>query len=481
MLIVHLCAACAVHLLPLTLAGASSTRNATRVRYGIFASPAPFQVAATRRWFDQLLPGYEFEWIPQSSGGLAVKKLENDELEFALMGNTPFAWGAGRGASIRSFYLEHMSRDSECLAVRASITQPGELAGTTIATPAVSTSHFQLLGVLHMFKLLSVTVVLLSPSDIVSAWDAGTIDGAYVWTPALQHILEDGGHTLICGGQVTDWRYASFVVHCVRNNFADAHPHVVDMMARALVLLNDDKISTFETWTEAEPDLYDFGWMSQKTVWAEWSPALILELIGEKTHLPGEEQFSCANYYVPGDPTCQAVHGMVMRTRETADFMFEMKWLPTQWEGSYYQSFVTALPLANAINMTSPTLSSLRSLPAWDLLGRLEKHVLSSPTVVPPQRKRSRTGSTVRGQRARTRPWQKLCLTVLVLVRLTSRALPSGCPHSWWLGTAAPGSSLPVRQISRYAWCSPSFPHSERRTTSECTTAETRLETSFCS
>ena len=98
MLIVHLCAACAVHLLPLTLAGASSTRNATRVRYGIFGWPAPFQVAATRRWFDQLLPGYEFEWIPQSSGGLAVKKLENDELEFALMGQHAVCVGCRTGS-----------------------------------------------------------------------------------------------------------------------------------------------------------------------------------------------------------------------------------------------------------------------------------------------------------------------------------------------------------------------------------------------
>ena len=133
-----------------------------------------------------------------------MKKLDNDELEFALVGSAPFAWGAGRRASIRSFYLEHMSRDTECL------TQPLQLAGTTIATPTVSTSHFQLLAVLRMFSLASVTVVFLSPSDIVRAWDEGTIDGAYLWQPSLQHILENGGHNLITGGPVTDWGKATF-------------------------------------------------------------------------------------------------------------------------------------------------------------------------------------------------------------------------------------------------------------------------------
>ena len=76
--------------------------------------------------------------------------------------------------------------DNEALLVRRTIREPSDLNGKTIATPAGSTSHYQLLYFLQMLHLSNtVTVLLAQPSELTELWRAGEIDGAFVWAPHL--------------------------------------------------------------------------------------------------------------------------------------------------------------------------------------------------------------------------------------------------------------------------------------------------------
>ena len=72
--------------------------------------------------------------------------------------------------------------DIDALLVRPYIQQPQDLRNKTIAAPAGSTSHYQLLYFLDLLKLTdAVTVWTAQPSELADLWHAGLIDGAFVW------------------------------------------------------------------------------------------------------------------------------------------------------------------------------------------------------------------------------------------------------------------------------------------------------------
>ena len=95
--------------------------------------------------------------------------------------------------------------DTEGLIVKADIQKIEDLKGRTIATPRGSTSHFQLVYFLHLLKLTdSVTVRLAQPSELEGLWRAGTIDGAYVWSPHLVRLRTAfDAQTLLTGSAVS--------------------------------------------------------------------------------------------------------------------------------------------------------------------------------------------------------------------------------------------------------------------------------------
>ena len=95
--------------------------------------------------------------------------------------------------------------DSEALLVRPTIRTPSDLIGRTIAAPAGSTSHYQLLSFLHILHLSNrVTVRTAQPSELVELWRAGEIDGAFVWVPHLHSLRTSfDTHTFITSGALS--------------------------------------------------------------------------------------------------------------------------------------------------------------------------------------------------------------------------------------------------------------------------------------
>jgi taurine transport system substrate-binding protein len=88
-----------------------------------------------------------------------------------------------------------------------------------------------------------VQLVDLQPQAILAAWDRGDIDAAYTWLPTLDQ-LRKTGKDLITSRQLAKDGKPTLDLGAVSDEFADAHPDVVDVWrqqeARALKVIHDD-------------------------------------------------------------------------------------------------------------------------------------------------------------------------------------------------------------------------------------------------
>ena len=92
--------------------------------------------------------------LPQSSGGYAMSRMDNDDLDLAMYGSTPIATGIARGVDVESFHWGHGTGTSQGLVVDSSvITTPFDLNGKTIAVPFGSTADYQMQFIIDIFDL----------------------------------------------------------------------------------------------------------------------------------------------------------------------------------------------------------------------------------------------------------------------------------------------------------------------------------------
>jgi len=63
-----------------------------------------------------------------------------------------------------------------------------------VATPFVSTAHYQLMAAMKLEGLSAkdVNVLNLRPPEIAAAWERGDIDAAFIWDPVLSKIKGNG-------------------------------------------------------------------------------------------------------------------------------------------------------------------------------------------------------------------------------------------------------------------------------------------------
>ena len=165
-----------------TLAAAAS---AEVVRLGYFGEAQPFQVACARGWFD--IPandddpdGVQVVCLPQASGGFVVSKLDEGDLEVALLGSTPAAEAIARGVKVENFYVAHEKGSSQGLLVRPGIKSPMDLDGRTFGCPFGSTAHYHMMFIQTLFPDVRFELTNCNPT-CPDLYDAGTIDGAFVW------------------------------------------------------------------------------------------------------------------------------------------------------------------------------------------------------------------------------------------------------------------------------------------------------------
>jgi taurine transport system substrate-binding protein len=238
----------------LALAGCSvdhSGQDASKptIRIGYQTFPSGDLIVKNNRWLEQALPDYNIKWTKFDSGADVNTAFIAKELDFGALGSSPVARGLSAPLNIPyqvAFVLD-VAGDNEALVARngAGINTIADLKGKRVGTPFASTAHYSLLAALAQNNLSAndVALVDLQPQAILAAWDRGDIDAAYTWLPTLDQ-LRKTGQDLITSRQLAKDGKPTLDLAAVSNDFANAHPDVVDKWrqqeARALDTIKND-------------------------------------------------------------------------------------------------------------------------------------------------------------------------------------------------------------------------------------------------
>lgn len=266
--------------------------------------------------------GAKVDWRKFDSGASVVRALASGDVQIGNIGSSPLAVAASQGVPIEVFLLASQLGNSEALVVKKSIKDPKDLIGKRIAVPFISTTHYSLLASLKHWGIKpgQVQIVNLQPPAIIAAWQRGDIDGAYVWSPAVNQ-LEKDGNVLTDSAQVGKWGSPTLDVWVVRKDFAEKHPEVVTAFARSALAPQKAYIDNPDAWLKQDDNLEKLARLSG--VPKEDVPVLVKG----NTYLTAQQQIE------------QLIGPVNKAIVDTAGFLKEQGKVPQA--GSDYSSFVT--------------------------------------------------------------------------------------------------------------------------------------------
>ncbi|MGG2398018.1 taurine ABC transporter substrate-binding protein [Pseudomonas sp. SH1-B] len=240
----------------LTLSSASLAIQAADLTIAYQTGIDPSKVAQADGDYERAT-GQKIDWRRFNSGAEVVTAIASGDVQIGNLGSSPLAAAASRNLPIVTFIVAAQINAAEALVVRdgSSIEQPADLAGKTIATPFVSTSHYSLLGALKHWQIdpTKVRIVNLNPAEINAAWQRGNIDGAFVWSPALGEIKKTG-KVLTDAAEVGAWGAPTFEVWVARKDFAEKHPEVLEQFAKVTLDSFARYAAEKDQWTaDSEP------------------------------------------------------------------------------------------------------------------------------------------------------------------------------------------------------------------------------------
>jgi taurine transport system substrate-binding protein len=140
--------------------------------------------------------GYKINWRMFGGGGDVIKAMASGDVQLGEAGSSPIVAAASQGQDIKLFWILDDIADAEALIVRdgSGIKSVKDLKGKKVATPFVSTAHYQLMAIMKVngVDAKSVNVMNLRPPEIAAAWERGDIDAAFIWDPVLTKIKGNG-------------------------------------------------------------------------------------------------------------------------------------------------------------------------------------------------------------------------------------------------------------------------------------------------
>ena len=179
--------------------GAGAAHAQTEVVVGYQQIVGPFVTAIADGSIDAAVKeaGYTISWRQFASGGDISTALASTNVSVGVLGSTGITAAVTRGVELELFWILDNIGKSEALVARegSGIEKPEDVKGKKVGVPFVSTSHFHLLvGLQQVWNInpREVSILNMTPPQIVAAWQRGDIDAAYVWPPALTEILKSG-------------------------------------------------------------------------------------------------------------------------------------------------------------------------------------------------------------------------------------------------------------------------------------------------
>jgi taurine transport system substrate-binding protein len=202
--------------------------------------------------------GYKINWRQFGGGGDVIRALSSGDVQIGEAGSSPIAAAASQGQDIRLFWILDDIADAEALVVRngSGINSWKDLKGRKVATPFVSTSHYQLLVGLKLEGVdpKDVNVVNLRPPEIGAAWERGDIDAAFIWDPVLSRI-KSSGKAIATSGTIGRKGYPTFDGLVVNAKWAADNEGFVVALVKALARADDDYRKNAARWTVDSPQV----------------------------------------------------------------------------------------------------------------------------------------------------------------------------------------------------------------------------------
>ena len=125
--------------------------------------------------------GYKINWRMFAGGGDVIRAMASGDVQMGETGSSPLTAAASQGQDIKLFWISADIANAEALVARnaSGINSMKDLAGKKVATPFVSTAHYQLMAGMKMdgVDARSVNVMNMRPPEIAAAWERGDVHG----------------------------------------------------------------------------------------------------------------------------------------------------------------------------------------------------------------------------------------------------------------------------------------------------------------
>jgi taurine transport system substrate-binding protein len=196
--------------------------------------------------------GYKINWRMFSGGGDVIRAMASGDVQMGETGSSPLTAAASQGQDIKLFWISADIADAEALVARngSGINSMKDLAGKKVATPFVSTAHYQLMAGMKMegVDTKTVNVMNMRPPEIAAAWERGDLDATFIWDPGVSKI-NSNGKTIATSGSIGKKGAPTFEGIVVNGKWAAANEGFMVAFVKALNRANEEYKATGKGWT----------------------------------------------------------------------------------------------------------------------------------------------------------------------------------------------------------------------------------------
>ena len=196
--------------------------------------------------------GYKIHWKMFGGGGDVIKAMASGEVPIGEVGSSPATAAAIQGLDIEVIWLLDDIGNAEQLVARngSGVQSLADLKGKKVATPFVSTAHYQLLAALGNAKVSpkEVQILNLRPPEIAAAWERGDIDAAFIWEPVLSRVKANG-KVITSSGDIAKLGKPTFDAIMVNKAWAAANREFVTKLVAAIAKQDADYKANQAKWT----------------------------------------------------------------------------------------------------------------------------------------------------------------------------------------------------------------------------------------
>ena len=209
------------------------------------------------RWVQQTgeiekATGFKINYRQFGGGGDVIRAMASGDVQLGEVGSTGIATAISQGMDVELFWILEDIAAAEALVVRngSNINKIADLKGKKIATPFVSTSHFQLLYALDKagIKPSDAQILNMRPPEIAAAWGRGDIDATFIWDPVLTTAKKDG-KVLMTSGDICKQGAFTFDGLIVTRKFAKENPAFMVALVKAIAKADADYKANPGKWS----------------------------------------------------------------------------------------------------------------------------------------------------------------------------------------------------------------------------------------